>query len=358
MKIDKFLWSRIFFNNKELLKNELASILMYELAKIANLKDFNYIKNEFPFDDNIWELSEKLGEIDLNSNKNLEEEFFKEWKKMPQINKEYKYAESEYKIFNKEFKKYFLDRIVENPAFDDLWFFRKNISQENLRKGLNNFFNHCIFRELKNQPNGKHDYWDNIYKNGVEKLTYKDRKNLIELLELADMNENDLNKFDTIGFLHNIMQAKFDKLLKKEIKKEFIEVEEKEIYLIDIKINALTLLNEDKNLSIKKINEINEGIYKLFNKTVQLDKINANLINYQRLKMLAFSKESCEEASIKVRAINEWLEKNKNEIANYMEILNGEESKIKEFGEKIVLKYKIEKSLVKENKIKTNKSKI
>lgn len=368
MRIDKFLWSRILFHYKDLIDEGEISKPINHIIKIAKLKEYGHLEKEYPYSDIVWELSEKLSEINLIDNKELEKEFFSQWKGLTQEEKQYKFAKNEYKIFTKEFQSYFVKKIIENPSFEDLWFFKKNISQENLKVGLNNFFNNCVFNNLKNQSDGKIDYWENVDKNKKERFNHKDRVNLIDLLELANLKEEELNKFNPIGFLNDVLQAKFNKLLNKEVSEKFLEINEQEVYLIKVNINAINLLNENYDLNTKKVNKINEKIYELFSETIKLEKINKLHSNhtYEEIKFLAYDKEEYKEASIKVSAINKWLYDNKVNFIEYTDSLEEQfqksmmfswKDKIKELGKKIILESKLENKLQNDNKPKDKKDK-
>ena len=147
--------------------------------------------------------------IDLTKNEKLESLFFTYWNQIDYNNKLTTYkgndAKEEDKYFFKDFvKEYFIKKIIEYPSVSELYKFRKDISQDELKIALKNIFNNTKFFKMNNQR--KEDYWENHIKGN-------EPNKLLDLIEISGLEKDDLIKWNKIGFLNDIRQLRFDKLL-------------------------------------------------------------------------------------------------------------------------------------------------
>jgi hypothetical protein len=364
MKIPSVMWSIILFdlksNNEKKLNKEI-----YSLIKEAKLSQYEYLKEQYPYSDTIWAICKDLKEIDLEYNYNLKKLFFQHWKNI-------KYSKYSEKIriyknidmpvgenFNNEIKKYLAQNIVDYPCIMDLYRFRKEISQKDLKKGLNNIYNEINFFSLKNHP--KEDYWGNH-------ISPKEEEKLLDLIELSGMKKEELIKFSKIGFFNQKRQARFDRLYNLESKIPLLENNDRQVYLIKIKINTVILLKEDLQLETKFLKNATKYIYELIKnaiktENVEMINVNTNININNTLEFITEDKEVFDRVIIKRNAIIDWIENNKVElieaVKDYIKsnkTLLNLNKETKELAEKIIFKNKIENKLFEKNiKIKNIK---
>jgi hypothetical protein len=354
MKIHSYLWYTILLNLRNNIRDKLVCKDFNNILSLANLNTYASLPlNETP-SQIISKISAELETIDIEANLELKKEFFKQWRKVRFEDKNYTYAQTEYNIFNKNFKSYFIKELLINPTVNELFRFRKNIDTIDLREGLNNFFNQCKFNCFNNHT--KDDYWDNIMKGD-------ELNKLLELLELNILSDSDLKKWDKIGFLNNVKQARFDSIMKKEIEKNLIEVTSEHVHLITVDINGIILFKDNKKIGSKKITFITEHLKYLYKEGLGLESLDSFYSDINKLRLIAVNEIAFKEAMLKKEAITNWLDKNIDVLLNKVDesqkkkIIGSQiKDSMKEMAEKIIFQYTLSKDLeVKESKTKRMK---
>lgn len=365
MEIPAVMWSVVLFRYVD--KNENKSCEhVFSITKKANLSQFSYLEKDYPYSDTIWEVANSLKNINLETNKELKEIFFKSWKEVQYEDKlrvfknvDYQeFKDSNNQKFEKQLKLYYLENMIEYPTVSELFRFRKDLSQEKLKIGMVNIIKQIKFLNIKNQPNNKIDYWENH-------LTGKESNKLLDLLELSGSKKEELLIFENIGFLNTYRQAKFDKINEKEADVPLVESEDKSIYLLEVKINTLMLLKHDDSLGSTFLNTALQYILILMEESLSLEKVNFNNQFQSQIKFIAYDKESYDFAVLKREAISQWMENNTSLLINKIKDVHNKNKSaieiredIKTISEKIILKNKLESNLVEKNIITKNKNKI
>lgn len=321
---------------------------IYEIVKAAKLEKYEYLKEENPFTDTIWEISDDLKEIDLEYNQNLKRLFFQHWKNVEYENKLRIFKNldmPENEKFNPEIKKYLAKNIIEYPCIMELHKFRKELNQESLKKALKNIYSQINFNRLKNQR--KEDYWTNH-------ISGKEEDKLLELLELSGLKKEELIDFNKIGFLNEVRQAKFDKINNQESNLPLLINNDSQVYLLVTEINGLNLLKEENKLGTKFINSATQYISSLIKNVMKSENMEPIVMNNNNvLKFITPDKEVYEEALLKRKSLTRWLEDNKSVLIEKVRNFNKEnktllelEDETKELADKIILKNKLENKLV------------
>lgn len=357
------MWSVVLLKNRGN-DEQLPSYEVFELSRTAKLKDFDHLEHEYCFTDTLWDLANALKEIDLETNKNLKEIFFKSWKEVAYDDKSRVFKNVDYqeyyehgsKKFEKELKSYYLENMMQYPTVPELFRFRKDLNQDKLKEGLINIFKQTQFHKIKNQPNDKVDYWEN-------KLSGREIEKLLDLIELANLDKKELKLIENIGFLNKARQVRFDKINETEVILPLIECEDKEVYIIDVKINNIILLQHNMKLKAGFFNNSLKYMKILIEETIGLEDISKT---NDKLKLIAYNKEQYEEAIIRREAIKNWMEENVDLLIekidetskwnqNAIEMKEKMKEEIIGLSKKIILKSKLENKLINKNSKTKNK---
>lgn len=342
MKIPKFIWSVILFSLKPNYHDK-PSVEIYNLIKMAELNKYEYLKEDHPFSDTIWDVCNDLKEINLEYNSNLKEIFFKYWKVVNyqdklSVFKNVNNATDE--KFTPEIKKYFAKNIINYPSIMELNRFRKEISQEDLKKALTNFYKQNKFFNCGNNTR-KEDYWSNH-------ISGKEEDKLLDLLELSGMKKEDLIDFNKIGFFNDTRQARYDKIIKQESNIPLLESTSNQVYLITIKINSIILLKEEK-LGTKIIGNTNKYILSLIRKVMENEKVEEINGNINNMKFITENKEIYEKSLLKMKGLIDWITNNQKfliRMAKENKSLVYMEEETKDLANKIVLNISLENKLI------------
>lgn len=360
MKIPAVMWSVVLFRyvGKD---EDKSSEQVYTITQKANLPQFAYLANDYPYSDTVWDVANTLKDINLETNNELKEIFFQYWKEVEYENKLRVFKNVDYQEFEnhgkgkfeKELKVYYIENMINYPSIAELFRFRKDMSQDKLKEGLINVCKQTKFHHIKNQPNNKVDYWDNHIKG-------QEADKLLDLLELSGMKKEELAIFEKIGFFNEYRQAKFNKINKNEASIPLIETEDKNVYLLEVKINTIMLLNQDDKLGTQFLNSALKYMSILIQEALELQNVNSEA--YTPLKLIAYNKESYDSAVTKREAVIKWMENNtillldkiKEAHTNNKNVIELKEE-TKELVKKIILKDKLENNLVKKNVKSKNK---
>ena len=76
MKIPSVMWSVILFDLKPH-NEDMTSPEIYELTKVAHLDKYEYLKEDYPYSDTVWDICEDLKEIKENIIQNKVRCFFR-----------------------------------------------------------------------------------------------------------------------------------------------------------------------------------------------------------------------------------------------------------------------------------------
>lgn len=351
------MWSVILFDLKP--ENEdIPSQDIYELIKVASLDKYEYLKEDYPYSDTVWDVCGDLKEIDLNYNQHLKNLFFQHWQNVDysaklRVFKNVDMPKDE--KFTPDIKKYLVKNIIEYPGIMELHRFRKEMSQENIKQALKNIYKQTNFYSMKNQP--KEDYWENH-------ISGKEEEKLLDLIELSGMGKEELTDFNKIGFFNKTRQAKFNRLNNQESQIPLLETDDKEVYLLTIKFNEVILLKENENLGTNFLMTANKYVHRLIKNAINDDKLEMiSVTNVNPIKFITEDKEVLKKALIKRSAIIDWIDNNqsvligkvKNHIQNNQSLVDLDEE-TKELADKIILKNKLENHLTgNENKVKSIK---
>lgn len=363
MKIPAMMWSVVLFKYKGTNQN-LPSYEIVEINKIAKINKFDYLEEEHCYTDTIWEVAKELKSIDVENNKELKEKFFILWKEVDYDDKARVFKNVDYeglvepgdKKFEKELKLYYLENMIKYPTVPELFRFRKDLNQDKLKEGLINIFKQTQFHKIKNQPNDKVDYWEN-------KLSGREIEKLLDLIELANLDKKELKLIENIGFLNKARQVRFDKINETEVILPLIECEDKEVYIIDVKINNIILLQHNMKLKAGFFNNSLKYMKILIEETIGLEDISKT---NDKLKLIAYNKEQYEEAIIRREAIKNWMEENVDLLIekidetskwnqNAIEMKEKMKEEIIGLSKKIILKSKLENKLINKNSKTKNK---
>lgn len=355
MKILSVMWSAVLFNLQPEQEYK-TSAEIYEITKEAQLYKYEYLTKEHPYSDIIWDVANDLKEINLEENPKLRDVFFKYWKKVEyssklRIFKNVDMPEGE--KFNAQIKDYYIKNFINYPTIMELFKFRTSISQEDLKQSLHNLIKNINFNDLKNQI--KKDYWENH-------ISGKEADKLLDLLELSGMKGEELKEFNTVGFLNETRQAKFDKINEQESNLPLIKNESTQVYLLTTKINAIILLKEEKKLGTVMINCASQYMIALMTNAIGNKNIQVITTN-NPLKFIIEDKEIYENAVIRSNSVTKWLENNQSLLIEKVKDFNKQnktfadlEEETKELAEKIILKANLENKLTDKNiKLKTTK---
>lgn len=354
MKILSVMWSVILFDLKPY-NEDMTSPEIYELTKVAHLDKYEYLKEDYPYSDTVWDICEDLKEINVEYNQKLKNLFFQHWQKLDysaklRVFKNIDMPKEE--KFNAEIKKYLVQNIIEYPSIMELHRFRKEMSQDNMKEALKNIYKQTNFHFIKNQS--KEDYWENH-------ISGKEEEKLLDLIELSGMGKEELTDFNKIGFFNKTRQARFDRLNNQETQMPLLESADKEVYLLTTKFNEIVLLKENDKLGTNFLMSANKYIHRLLKNAIENESLEMiSVTNVNPLKFITEDKEVFNKAIIKRNIVINWIENNqtlliekiKTHIQNNQSLVELHEE-TKELVNKIFLKSKLEDKLIgKENKIK------
>lgn len=346
MKIPQTMWCSLLVNEIGNYKHEN----LYKIINISKLNQYNYIERDKEteiYTDLLWDISNDLSQIDIENENKLKDIFFNLFKKIPLSEKKrvFKNKDCEDLIFTKDVKTYFNDCMLDYADIYYLHLYRKKISQEKLKSKLKEILSEFKFNNLKNQPEGKLDYWENH-------LSGKEINKLLDLLELSGMNGEELKEYYNIGFFSEIKQFKYEKIYKTNREKiDLVEIEAKECYVLDIKINIKNLLNEENKLKEIDMKTGTEYLYYIFEFFLDLE----NFKNLDKIKMISYSKENYEDSLKKKDFLIAWLDENKGLIIKEIKEINNNGvkdiiNKVKNMIPKLLLKYNLDNKLLPKNK--------
>lgn len=355
MNLNKYFWKNVLFYIKDKAKEGEKNPYWTEILSASNVKEIVCYAKDYPYSDIVWDIAEKLSKIDLTKNEKLESLFFTYWNQIDYNNKLTTYkgndAKEEDKYFFKDFvKEYFIKKIIEYPSVSELYKFRKDISQDELKIALKNIFNNTKFFKMNNQR--KEDYWENHIKGN-------EPNKLLDLIEISGLEKDDLIKWNKIGFLNDIRQLRFDKLLNQN-KIDLIKSEGQEVYLITIDINALALLEIDEKLGQIKLKTATNYINILLEEGIQGEKLHENSISKKLQFLIKDKNEYQQKEEIKNTIIN-WIENNTNIIIE--KVKEGKDNKtlqeirreMQDLLSKITLQNDLERKLKEKGKTAKNK---
>lgn len=305
MQIPSTMWAAVLFKIRGDLDEHNPCLEIYAVTKVAKLNQYEYLKEDPAYSDTIWDVASDLKNINLKYNSDLHSVFFKNWKMLDysvksRIFKNVDMAEGE--VFDKQLKTYHIEHMIDYPTIAELYRFRKEISQEKLKKAIINVYEQTNFFILQNLPGNKINYWEN-------NISAKEADKLLDLIELSGLKKQELSDLAKVGFLNNVRQARFDRINEEESTLSLLENEDQQVYLLKTKINQTELLKYDNKIGSNLLKLGMEYISLLIKNVVKIEKIqNGN--GYNPLMFIAYDKPSYELALQYRNAVNDWIENN------------------------------------------------
>ena len=348
MKINKKLWFEIlsfFKNDFGLSKN------IFEFVKISKLEYFNFLESENPYDDNLRDFAEKLSQLDLEDNSRLKELLFKKFNEIPYLDKTDFFKGENHNLADINlFKKYFIKNILNYPSIHEMYRFRKNLNIETIQNGLQTIFNNTHFYK-SNQI--KQDYWDNHLKS-------KDIDKLLILVEMAKFKIDDVKNWNKIGIFNDVKQAKLDILLSNLKRIPLITSKEFNAFIVNVSFSTTAILEYDKQLGVKIINNFQMYVRSLFDNSLGLGTIHNEKEEYQvkNWNYITYDKESFNSSIKKRDIIISWLDNNVNFLIELIKKDNDKKNaneinnEMKKLSDKILFKNSLETNLTENNSLK------
>ena len=355
MKLPKEMWFPIigfFYYEGIATKSELYDFLVKtEQLEYLYLKDPN---EELDYEVT-WEIATKLENLDLEASDKMRDLFFGHFKYVSENEKKRIYRNTDSKAFTKEVKQYYIDHMIKYPSIFDLYYFRKNMTTEQMEIGLMNFLN-----QETNEETTYKKFWDNY-------MNAKTMNKLLELLATPDLSKKLYENYSKIKFLNKYKQLHFNNLANiKQENKQYIEMTEAVLYNFEIIFNKLEIIKTYPDLNGKMTDEITSFIEKLFKHCIVLredshDKIlNSHSNGNYMLSYLTDNKELYEKNKKKVALLEqEILNLVPQIIIEIKQIDRNYDEVLENFANKIMFKYQLNEDIKedKNSKIK-NKMKI